>query len=196
MKKQKIQHKESILHKLILTLISAAATAVIAGFVGYKLNSHLPELYYEISPALTPAYITGIGRVYRLDTAILNLGKGPATDLVIRYSFNRNIVIYDYNYSEEFNGKLPTENVKGGTGTKELILKPARLVAKDKLQAAFFFSSPSVKTEIRVIAKEGLASPYSEWQEKITQGAKFGQQMTVTGKHLAYRLKQKYLDKK
>lgn len=187
-KKLKQQKQESLTHKIFLTTLSAILTAIVLSVAGYMLNTKLPDLYYQILPAINEVSIAKIGKAYRLDTEVLNLGKGPATELTIRYTFNQKIVYYDYNYSEELNGKLPSANIKGGVASKELIIHPHRLLPQDKISAKFIFSSPKIYAKIRVFSKEGMGKPYSTWKEKITSSAKAWHNISLLGQNIAFNL--------
>lgn len=175
-------HKENLTHKIMLTALSATIMAIVGGLIGYKLNTRLPELYYQVSP------IKNIGKNYQLNVTVSNLGIAAANELTVRYSFDHKITGLDYSYSEELNGKLPSENVEGGIGNFELRLTPPRLVPKDKIEAKFYFTAPYVNYQIKVFSKEGMGQPYVKWLEKIEQSKKIGKDIVIISKNIFTKL--------
>jgi hypothetical protein len=170
MARHKIEHhhKEKLSHKIMLTLFSSVVAAIAAGLLGYFLNFHTPELYYDFSPRPLNTL-----RGYRVDTEVSNLGNSVATELVVRYSFNYPILLFDYDYSEGFNGCLPSANVSGGVSSKELLLMLPRQLPKDKFTAHFWFAYPFVTANIKVFSKETMGKPLKEHEERLTKRAKF-----------------------
>mgnify|MGYP001605574482 CR=1 FL=1 len=165
MTKLKDSPKENILHKVILAILTSITAATAAGVLGYRLNLRTPELYYDV-PTQLKSTVLG----YKLTTNIYNLGNSSAYDVVIRYTFNKAIIQYDYNYSEGLNGKLSSANVEGGVSEKELILMPRRILPGDTIEASFIFAYPRVSANVKVFSKEVMGRPYSEHQEKNTKG--------------------------
>lgn len=181
-------HKENLAHKIMLTALSATIMAIVGGLIGYKLNTRLPELYYEVTPQAKQVWLKNIGKVYELDITVSNLGIAAANELTIRYAFDRKIVSLEYNYSEELNGKLPSANVEGGAGNFELRLTPPRLLPKDKLEAKFFFTTPYVNYQVKVFSKEGMGQPYIKWLEKVEKSKKIGKDILFFGKNIFTKL--------
>jgi hypothetical protein len=186
MTRRKIEqhHKEKLTHKIALALLSSMAAAIVAGLLGYRLNIHSPELYFDASPR--PASTL---RGYRVDTTITNLGNSAATELVIRYSFDYPILAFDYDYSEGWNGRLPSANISGGVSEKELLLTPPRLLPKDKLEAHFLFAYPFVATNIKVFSRETMGKPLKERVEQLTRRAEFWHKIGVFVQNFFYRLR-------
>ncbi len=175
-------HKESFLHKLTTTVISAAVMATVGGILGYQLNSHLPEIYYHILP------VTPTGKHYRGNIEVSNLGRGPATQIVIRYTFDETIQYCTYNYSEALNGRLASENISGGKGYHEFLIKIPRLLPKDTLSASFYFKNEPKNGQVKVFAEEVVGRPYSDWTEKITSPERFKTQAKLLTNSLRYRI--------
>jgi hypothetical protein len=164
--------RQGLVHTLTMAVLPAAMAAMVAGIIGYKLNTRMPELYYEVSPKYVPAHITGVSGGFKIDVNVMNLGNSPATEMTVRYAFNQEILAYDYSYSEGLNGKLPYENVSGGVGEKEVMLTPPRLSPKDKIEAYFVFGRPVINTQVKVFSKETQGKPLSERVEPLSYGAK------------------------
>ncbi len=184
-RKHKIEHvKEKISQKVMLTILGSCATALVAGLLGYKLNMHVPELYYDIAPRPVSTL-----QGYQVKTAVSNLGNAAATDLVIRYSFNKPIIGFDYVYSEGFNGKLPSANISGGISEKELLLTPQRLLQSDTLEATFTFAYPVVSGNIRIFSRETSGRPLSERTERLTKRAEFWHKLTLSVQNFFYKVK-------
>lgn len=181
-KKDKKEKKETLAHKIIMTIVSAGVTATAAGLVGYYLNTKLPELYWQIEQP------TKTNKRYMLKTRVSNLGRGLATDIRIRYAFNQPIRWYFYNYSEGLNGRLPATNVIGGVSQNELILIVPRMLSQDEVPATFVFDKPSVNVTLKIFSKEVSGQPYSQWQDKLNNTQKILSNISVFGKSLLYRL--------
>lgn len=167
--------KEKLTHKVMLTILSSCATAMIAGLIGYKVNTHVPALYYDIAPRTTSSL-----QGYQLKTTISNHGNAAATDMIVRYSFNKPIIAFDYTYSEGFNGKLSSANVSGGVSEKELMIAPKRLLQNDTLEATFTFAYPYVSGNIKVFSKETSGKPLSERTEQATKGIALWKSITLS----------------
>jgi hypothetical protein len=182
MAKKEKHHKESLLHKVVTTAVSAAVMASVAGFIGYKLNSHIPELYYNLEAPVKQ------NSRYVVKTEISNVGNSLATEVIIRYTFDQEIYYCNYNYSEGLEGKLPASNVEGGKGKKELLLNVPRMLPEERLKASFVFNKPEVTGSIKVYSKEVVGRPYSEWKEAANVKEKFLHQLAVVTKSLSYRL--------
>jgi hypothetical protein len=184
MTKKTTIRKESLAHKIMLTALSATIMAIVGGLIGYKLNTRLPELYYEVTPQVKQVWLKNIGKVYETDITISNLGIAAANELTIRYAFDHKIMNCDYNYSEKLNGKLPSANIEGGTGNFELLLTLPRLVPKDKLEAKFYFANPYINYQVKVFSKEGMGQPYVKWLEKIEKSKKIGKDIVIISKNI------------
>ena len=180
-KKKEEPKKISFLHHFLTTAFSAILTAVVAGLLGYYLNTKLPELYfYADSPQKH-------GSVIKIETDVVNYGRGPATEIKVRYSFSKPVLRYSYSYSEGFTGALPSGNIIIGPTHKEIMFIVPRMMPQDKLPAIFVFKDQPV-IKIKVFSKEVMGQPFSKWQTKKTRGEKVLAKIQNIVASLKYRI--------